>query len=119
MASASSAGGGFEVDMSDAIGHELRELQRSAARAGFGPEFNAALHAIVARLHHDPDEFGEPIYRLPALRMQLRHGVIRPISVHYGVCEERPQVFIKGQFIGGCDITVEMFERGELQEMLK
>jgi monothiol glutaredoxin len=30
-----------------------------------------------------------------------------------------PQVFIKGKFIGGCDITVEMFERGELQEMLK
>ncbi|MGK5084261.1 Grx4 family monothiol glutaredoxin [Bdellovibrionota bacterium FG-1] len=30
-----------------------------------------------------------------------------------------PQVFVKGQFIGGCDITCEMFERGELQEMLK
>jgi monothiol glutaredoxin len=30
-----------------------------------------------------------------------------------------PQVFIKGQFIGGCDITCEMFERGDLQQMLK
>lgn len=30
-----------------------------------------------------------------------------------------PQVFIKGKFIGGCDITVDMFERGELQELLK
>ena len=30
-----------------------------------------------------------------------------------------PQVFIKGKFIGGCDITVEMFERGDLQELLK
>ena len=29
-----------------------------------------------------------------------------------------PQVFIKGQFIGGCDITVEMFENGELQKLL-
>lgn len=30
-----------------------------------------------------------------------------------------PQIFIKGQFIGGCDIVTEMFERGELQELLK
>lgn len=30
-----------------------------------------------------------------------------------------PQIFIKGKFIGGCDIVSEMFERGELQEMLK
>ena len=30
-----------------------------------------------------------------------------------------PQVFIKGKFIGGCDITCEMYERGELQSMLK
>jgi monothiol glutaredoxin len=30
-----------------------------------------------------------------------------------------PQVFIKGQFVGGCDIITEMYERGELQEALK
>lgn len=29
-----------------------------------------------------------------------------------------PQVFVKGEFIGGCDITVEMFESGDLQKML-
>lgn len=29
-----------------------------------------------------------------------------------------PQIFIKGQFIGGCDIVTEMYERGELQGML-
>ena len=30
-----------------------------------------------------------------------------------------PQIFIHGQFIGGCDIVTEMYERGELQELLK
>ncbi len=30
-----------------------------------------------------------------------------------------PQVFINGQFVGGCDIVTEMYERGELQEVLK
>ena len=30
-----------------------------------------------------------------------------------------PQVYIKGELIGGCDITLEMFEKGELQTMIK
>lgn len=30
-----------------------------------------------------------------------------------------PQIFIQGKFIGGCDIVTEMFENGDLQEMLK
>ena len=30
-----------------------------------------------------------------------------------------PQIFISGKFIGGCDIVSEMYERGELQELLK
>jgi monothiol glutaredoxin len=29
-----------------------------------------------------------------------------------------PQVFVNGEFIGGCDITLEMFQKGELQELL-
>ena len=28
-----------------------------------------------------------------------------------------PQVFINGQFIGGCDICHELFEQGELQKL--
>jgi monothiol glutaredoxin len=30
-----------------------------------------------------------------------------------------PQLYIKGEFIGGCDIVKEMFQSGELQEILK
>ncbi len=30
-----------------------------------------------------------------------------------------PQIFIKGKFIGGSDIVTEMYERGELQDVLK
>ena len=29
-----------------------------------------------------------------------------------------PQLYIKGEFIGGCDIVKEMFENGELQKIL-
>jgi monothiol glutaredoxin len=29
-----------------------------------------------------------------------------------------PQLYVKGEFVGGCDIVTEMFQSGELQEML-
>ena len=29
-----------------------------------------------------------------------------------------PQLYVKGNFIGGCDIVKEMFEKGELKELL-
>jgi|TARA_B110000259_G_scaffold181314_1_gene223173 monothiol glutaredoxin len=30
-----------------------------------------------------------------------------------------PQLYIKGEFVGGCDIVKELFEKGELKELLK
>ena len=30
-----------------------------------------------------------------------------------------PQLYVKGEFVGGCDIIREMFQAGELQDVLK
>ena len=30
-----------------------------------------------------------------------------------------PQLYIKGEFVGGCDIVKEMYQNGELQALLK
>ncbi len=30
-----------------------------------------------------------------------------------------PQIFVKGEFVGGCDIMKEMFETGELKALLE
>jgi monothiol glutaredoxin len=30
-----------------------------------------------------------------------------------------PQLYVKGEFLGGCDIVREMYEQGELQETLR
>ena len=30
-----------------------------------------------------------------------------------------PQLYVKGEFVGGCDIIKEMFTSGELQDLLK
>ncbi len=29
-----------------------------------------------------------------------------------------PQIYVKGEFVGGCDITREMFQAGELQTLM-
>ncbi len=30
-----------------------------------------------------------------------------------------PQLYVRGEFIGGCDIMMEMYENGELEKLLK
>jgi monothiol glutaredoxin len=30
-----------------------------------------------------------------------------------------PQLYVKGEFVGGCDIVREMYESGELEDLLK
>lgn len=30
-----------------------------------------------------------------------------------------PQLYVKGEFVGGCDITREMFQAGELQQLFE
>ena len=30
-----------------------------------------------------------------------------------------PQLYVKGEFVGGCDIVKEMFEKGELKKLLQ
>lgn len=44
---------------------------------------------------------------------ELRQGV-----KDYANWPTVPQLYINGEFVGGCDIVREMFESGELQQML-
>ena len=30
-----------------------------------------------------------------------------------------PQIYISGELVGGCDITLELFQKGELQKLVK
>jgi monothiol glutaredoxin len=43
---------------------------------------------------------------------ELRDGVKR-----FSDWPTIPQLYVKGEFVGGCDIVREMFETGELQEL--
>lgn len=86
---------GYEVHNSGAVAKEFLQLQEEATQQGRGEELLRATRAVYERLRKDPNEFGEPLYRLPALRMQLRCAAIRPLHVDFAVCEDRPLVFIR------------------------
>jgi len=43
---------------------------------------------------------------------------LRPALVSFSKWPTTPQVFIDGQFVGGCDILTEMYQSGELQKLL-
>lgn len=87
--------GSYRIAFSEAISDEARRLQRQASREGRGPAFLAAFRKITERLQDDPTNFGDPNYRLPALRLQLRTAIVPPILVHFAVSEDRPEVYIK------------------------
>jgi monothiol glutaredoxin len=47
----------------------------------------------------------------------LSDGEIRQGIKEFSQWPTIPQVYIDGEFIGGCDIVVEMYQKGELQEL--
>ena len=49
----------------------------------------------------------------------LEEPEIRANLPRYSNWPTFPQLFINGELIGGCDITLELFESGELARMLK
>jgi monothiol glutaredoxin len=61
------------------------------------------------------DYLGTPYKGLNVLESdELRQGV-----KDYSNWPTVPQLYVKGEFVGGCDIIREMFQAGELQELLK
>ena len=61
------------------------------------------------------DYLGAPYKGLNVLdSADLRQGI-----KDYSNWPTVPQLYVKGEFVGGCDIIREMFQAGELQELFK
>ncbi len=66
--------------------------------------------AVVQVLSHLGVKFkGIDVLADPALRQGIKEFANWPTI---------PQLYVKGEFIGGCDIVREMFQSGELAKML-
>lgn len=85
----------YRVHLSEDNKTFLRELYGQYAATGSEKAFLQLLRRMYERLRRDPLTFGEPLYRLPALKLLIRQAAIAPLVVVYGVHEEQPHVFIR------------------------
>ncbi|SHO59634.1 monothiol glutaredoxin [Pseudoxanthobacter soli DSM 19599] len=61
------------------------------------------------------DYLGVPYKGINVLESaELRQGI-----KDYSNWPTIPQLYVKGEFVGGCDIVREMFQAGELQDLMK
>ena len=72
-------------------------------QCGFSSRVAQILHAC------DVDFIGVNVLSDPELRQGIKDFANWPTI---------PQLYIRGEFMGGCDIVTELFESGELQKML-
>jgi monothiol glutaredoxin len=73
-------------------------------QCGFSAQTAAALKACNAQFKH------VNIFEDPELREALKS---------YSNWPTFPQLYVKGELVGGCDITVDMFRSGELKGLLE
>jgi monothiol glutaredoxin len=64
------------------------------------------------------------ILKLAGVQEYAAVNVLADEAVRQGIKEYAnwptiPQLYINGEFVGGCDIVREMYENGELQQMIK
>ena len=81
----------------------------SALLFSFSPTANCKGRSWLARFYHGCA--GQPKETLRASGTRPpRRKAFRPTT---------PQLYVKGEFVGGCDIVTEMFQSGELASMLE
>jgi monothiol glutaredoxin len=72
-------------------------------QCGFSAQTVAALRAVGTPFH------AVNIFEDPELRDALKR---------YSNWPTYPQLYVNGELIGGCDITLQMYQTGELKELL-
>ena len=73
-------------------------------QCGFSAQTSAALRALNAQYRH------VNIFEEPELREALKA---------YSNWPTYPQLYVKGELVGGCDIIIEMYRSGELKTLLQ
>ena len=72
-------------------------------QCGFSAQTVAALRALGAQFKH------VNIFEEPEMRDALKR---------YSNWPTYPQLYVKGELVGGCDIALEMYRNGELRKLL-
>ena len=114
------------VDQAVVVVLDRLDLQHSLVvpqRIGAEPIESPQHRPQVARQLGQPSAAGlgdEAVVDQPG---QLRPQVLDDMGIREGIkafsnWPTIPQLYVKGEFVGGCDIVREMFQQGELQQLL-
>jgi monothiol glutaredoxin len=74
------------------------------------PQCGFSSRAVAILDHLDVDYASADVLQDPELRQGIKD---------YSQWPTVPQLYVKGEFVGGSDIMMEMFEAGELQSMVE
>ncbi|MCI0378935.1 MAG: hypothetical protein L0215_15110 [Gemmataceae bacterium] len=86
----------FEVVYFQSALDEFRELYHRAKVAGVEQQVLEAGKEIDKQLRLDPIGFGDPVYPLRGLNLQVFGRAISPVFVHYAIHESECVVFVSG-----------------------
>ena len=100
------------MDVNERIRHELGTAPvvlfmkgtPEFPQCGFSAQTVSALRNLGAQFHH-VNIFDDP---------ELREGLKR-----FSNWPTYPQLYVKGELVGGCDIALQMYRSGELKELLE
>lgn len=84
----------FQVSISGLLADVIKVMLQIAVAAGREDTFYQGLEKIHKKLKSDPGRFGEPLYHLKNLNLEMRIGIIYPFTVTYGVNYSARTVFV-------------------------
>jgi hypothetical protein len=85
----------FQLVVSGAVLQSLKDLLARAAAVGLDDVVIQAVKQTRQQLTYDPFGFGEPIYRLQHLRLEVRMAVVSPLAVQFAVHQDKPLVILR------------------------
>jgi hypothetical protein len=86
----------YKVVISAYVAKQAQKLHDIAVDHDLGKAFIEALEVIDHGLRTNPREFGGPLFRLPALKLQIFMRGVFPVAVDYGVHDKLPLVIVRG-----------------------
>jgi monothiol glutaredoxin len=98
-------------NIQEKIQHDIQENDVIVYMKGSANVPQCGFSAVVVQIFNTLNILFKDVNVL--LDPDIRHGI-----KDYSNWPTIPQVYIKGEFIGGCDIVREMYQTGELQTLL-
>jgi hypothetical protein len=93
--------GPYRIINFSAVTDTIKALYAQARVMGTEEPLRNCLAGIQQRLETEPVVFGEPLYNLYAMGLQVRVGLFPPLSVRFAVDEERRIVYVSALVLLG------------------